>query len=56
MPYFLPAQGIAEMSGQGEGDKYSFLEISNPEWLLISGEKEDVKYQDCKELARLHNL
>ena len=44
------------MSGEGEGDRYSFLEISNPEWLLISGEKEGVKYQDCKELARLHSL
>ena len=49
--YFI--QGIAEMTGDGAGTRYEFLEVSNPVDLLVRGEKEDVNFDDCKGLARL---
>ena len=49
-------QGIAEMTGQNEGSKYEFLEVSNPDSLLIKGEDEKVILDDCKELARIQSL
>lgn len=49
-------QGIAEMAGQNEGSRYEFLEVTNPDSLLIKGEREDVVLDDCKELARLQAL
>ena len=44
------------MAGQHEGSRYEFLEVSNPENLLIKGENEDVNFNDCKELARLQAM
>ena len=41
------------MTGEDEGSRYEFLEISNPDSLLVRGEKEQVNIDDCKELARL---
>ncbi|XP_046554290.1 HAUS augmin-like complex subunit 3 [Haliotis rubra] len=45
--------GVAEMAGQNEGTKYELLEVSNPECLMVRGEKQDVIVQDSLELARL---
>ena len=44
------------MAGRAEGSRYEFLEVSNPESLLIRGEGIDINMQDCKELARLQTL
>lgn len=46
-------EGIAEMAGQEEGSQYEFLEISDPNSLLVRGEREHVNLEDCKELARI---
>lgn len=46
-------QGIADMAGTAEGSQYELLEVSNPVSLLVSGEKECVNMDDCKELGRL---
>ncbi|XP_048255738.1 HAUS augmin-like complex subunit 3 isoform X1 [Haliotis rufescens] len=45
--------GVAEMAGQNEGTKYELLEVSNPECLMVRGEKQDIIVQDSQELARL---
>ncbi|XP_067677950.1 HAUS augmin-like complex subunit 3 [Haliotis asinina] len=45
--------GVAEMAGQNERTKYELLEVSNPECLMVRGEKQDVTVQDSQELARL---
>lgn len=50
------SEAISEISGQGEGDRYELLEVSNPDSLLVRGEKEKVNLSECKELARLQNL
>ena len=40
----------------GESSRYDFLEISNPDALLVRGEQKEVNLDDCKELARLQAL
>lgn len=52
----LLLQGIAEMAGQEEGSQYEFLEISDPNSLLVRGEREEVNMEDCNELARIQAL
>ncbi|KAL5021994.1 hypothetical protein ScPMuIL_001149 [Solemya velum] len=46
-------EGIAEMSGQAEGSRYELLEVSDPDLLLIRGEREEIGMNDCSDLARL---
>jgi len=43
------------MAGAGEGSRFEFLEISNPELLMVQGEKEPALFEACKEIARLQS-
>ena len=45
--------GIAKIAGEVDGEKYKFLEVENPDSLLVTGEREEVVLEDCKDLARL---
>ncbi|WAR23282.1 HAUS3-like protein [Mya arenaria] len=49
-------QGIAEMASCGGDSRFEILEVSDPDSLLVRGEREDVNMQDCRELARLQKL
>ena len=44
------------MVGDTQGSQYELLEVSNPVSLLVSGEREGVNMDDCKELGRLQLL
>ena len=46
-------EGIADMAGAKDKSQYQLLELSNPEFLLVRGERDNVTQGDCKELARL---
>lgn len=45
--------GIAKIAGEVDGVEYKFLEVQNPDSLLVKGEREEVILEDCKELACL---
>lgn len=49
-------EGIAEMAGREEKSRYELLEISDPSTLLVRGENDEVKLNDCQELARLQSV
>ena len=49
-------QGIGDIAWSGEETRYDFLEITNPDLLLVTGEKENVYAQNCWELTQLKNL
>ncbi|KAI0231321.1 AUGMIN subunit 3 [Lamellibrachia satsuma] len=46
-------EGIAEVSGHHAASRYGFLDTNDPDSLLVSGEREDVIIEECKELKRL---
>ena len=49
-------QGIADVAGHHSGSRYSFLEINDPDSLLVAGQREDVILDECRELRRLQQL
>lgn len=52
----LPLQGIGEIAGQHDNTRYEFLDVSNPDLLLVKGERDGIDINDCAELARLQAL
>ncbi|XP_069125959.1 HAUS augmin-like complex subunit 3 [Argopecten irradians] len=49
-------EGISEMAGEEEEvSRYQILEISDPDSLLIRGERQEVNLRECKELARIRD-
>ncbi|XP_021377275.1 HAUS augmin-like complex subunit 3 [Mizuhopecten yessoensis] len=50
-------EGISEIAGEEEEvSRYQILEISDPDSLLIRGERQEVNLSECKELARIQDL
>ena len=44
------------MAAGNQGTRYEILEISDPDSLLIRGERQDVNMSECRELARLQAM
>ncbi|KAK3601506.1 hypothetical protein CHS0354_027652 [Potamilus streckersoni] len=49
-------EGIASVVGHEDSSQYEILEVSDPESLLVRGEKEEANLRKCKELSRLQAL
>lgn len=49
-------EGIAEVAGHHSGSRYGFLEINDPDSLLVAGEREDIILDECRELRRLQQF
>ncbi len=49
-------QGIADMANEAKGTRYEYLDIRNPDTLLIHGESEQQIREECKDLNRLQLL